>query len=90
MRRLRVLRGQVLQGGNNSVVSSIPTDPSATHGPPDRACHFKTFNDHSSMYRNDTATKRAAKGSDDLDVATVNKKQRYALHSLAYKVEYQY
>ena len=25
------------------LVSSIPTDPMATHGPPDRACHFTPF-----------------------------------------------
>ena len=58
------------------LVSGIPTDPSAIHGPPDRVCHFKAVNDHSSMYRNDTTTKRAAIGSDDLDVATASKKQR--------------
>ena len=40
------------------LVSSIPTDLTATHGPPDRACHFKT------------ATKRGTTGSDYLDVAT--------------------
>ena len=58
------------------LVSSIPTDPSAIHRPPNRACHFKAVYDHSSMYRNDTATKRAATGSDDLDTATASKKQR--------------
>ena len=58
------------------LVSSIPTDPSAIYGPPDRACYFTAVYDHSSMYKNDTATKRAATGSDDLDVATASKKQR--------------
>ena len=46
------------------LVSCIPTDPMATHGPPDRACHFIT------------ATKRRTTGRDDLDVATRTKKQR--------------
>lgn len=46
------------------LVSSIPTDLTATHGPPDRACHFKT------------ATKRGATRSDDLDVTATSKKQR--------------
>ena len=39
------------------LVSSIPTDPSPIHGPSNRACHFKTIYDHSSIYRNDTVTK---------------------------------
>ena len=51
------------------LLSSIPTDPTATHGPPDRACHFKT------VHKNDTAAKRSATDSDDLDVAP-SKKQR--------------
>ena len=46
------------------LVSSIPTDPMATHGPPDRACHFNT------------ATKRGTTGRDDLDAVTTSKKQR--------------
>ena len=46
------------------LVSSISTDPMATHGPPDRACHFNT------------ATKRGTTGRDNLDVATTSKKQR--------------
>ena len=53
------------------LVSSIPTDPTATHGPPDRACHFKSVHYHSSM-----ATKRGATGNDNLDVVTKSKKQR--------------
>ena len=46
------------------LVSSIPTDPMATHGPPDRACHFNT------------ATKRGTTGRDDLDAVKTSKKQR--------------
>ena len=46
------------------LVSSIPTDPMVTHGPPDRACHFNT------------ATKRGTTGRDDLDAVTTSKKQR--------------
>ena len=56
------------------LVSSIPTDPAATHGPPDRACHFKTVQNYS-VQKNDTAAKRSATDSDDLDVAP-SKKQR--------------
>ena len=69
-----MLRGQVLQGGNNSILCPVyPLIHQQLHGPPDRACHFKTFYDHSSIYRNDTATKRAAMIRDDLDVATASK-----------------
>ena len=46
------------------VASSIPPDLTATNGPPDKACHFKT------------ATKRGATANDELDVATTGKKQR--------------
>ena len=56
------------------LVSSIPTDPAATHGPPDRSCHFKTVQNYS-VQKNDTAAKRSATDSDDLDVAP-SKKQR--------------
>ena len=44
------------------LVSSIPTDPIATHGPPDRACmHFNT------------TTKRGTTGRENLNVTTTSK-----------------
>ena len=54
------------------LASSLPTDLTAVHGPPDGVCHFNTVH---SEQKNDTAIKLKSTGNHNLDVVTT-KKQR--------------